>query len=260
VRLKCIVAAAVGVAGALGLAGPASATVPTSPTATLTGTASCSPGAWAVSWKLTTAGTHGADATLTKLVLTYDPPPVPWGVDPPPPAVGMFTENAKISGDGTFTAYQTVGVGHPSAELGFTLTWTGGMGTWTKGVHVVVAQQHGCPTPTPTYLPAPTDPPPTPQPTETIAGPAPTLTPPAKPVPTPTEEATTAGPSPSAQPSASTGAPPVLAAGTGSGASGGGLPRTGAAVVSVAGLAAVLIAAGLSLFLAARRRRARFTA
>jgi LPXTG-motif cell wall-anchored protein len=261
VRLKSIAAVVMaGLAGAVALSGPASA-APTSPSpgATLTGVPRCSNGEWQVNWTLTTTGTGGADGILSKVTFTYDPPPVPPGVTYVP-TLGPFSENATIAGDGEFTVLQSLGRYHPTAVLAFTLTWHQGATVYTKSLRTEVAEPKGCPTPTPiamppgTRLPKPTETAPGGTP-ETPAGPMPTVTtawtPPGKPVPTPTPT-TPAAAAPA--PSASTEAAVLTAADSG------GLPRTGAAVASIAGIAAVLIGAGLSLFFASRRRRARFTA
>jgi hypothetical protein len=67
-------------------------------------------------------------------------------------------------------------------------------------------------------------------------------------------------PTPSPKPEQSGGTNPGSSGGTSSDGSTGGLPVTGPAVGAIAGGAALLVAAGVALFLAARRRRLRFQA
>lgn len=243
------------------LGAPASA-APPAPAASLTGAAECNGGGWLITWTLTTSGTGGANAVLSQVAFTHEVVSIPPGVSPPPaPTLGIFVDHGTIAGDGVFTARQPLSPSYPSAELAFTLTWHLGETTSTRSLRATATAPTGCLTPTPVMTNTPNQPPPTTveEPGDPLPSPTPTWTP--RP---PTEKplpATTGPVAPSASPTpSSTEAAPVLAADDTTTGGSSGLARTGAAVAGVAGLAAVLIAAGLALFFATRRRRQRFTA
>jgi hypothetical protein len=64
--------------------------------------------------------------------------------------------------------------------------------------------------------------------------------------------------SPAAQPSTPASGTPTPALGANTAGSGGGLPITGAPAGTIAGVAALLLAAGVVLFLMSRRRKVKF--
>ena len=228
----------IGLAGAFAVMAPASATT-SNPSGTLTGASACTSWGWSVAWKLKTTGTGGAVGVISKVSFTHEIPPVPPGQTYVPPSLATFPENGTLAGDGVFTDSQDLQSYFQSAELAFTVAWPVGRVSGAKSFKAAVAAPKHCVYPTPTLLP---------QPTATGTG----LPDAGGVVTTPSASATSSAPAlPAAIPA------PVGADASGTG---GGLPVTGAAAGTMAGVAVGLLGGGMFLFVLSKRRRVKFTA
>jgi LPXTG-motif cell wall-anchored protein len=225
-RTAAVVAGAViGLAGAIAVLAPASAGEPT-PSAEVTATSSCHGGGWKATFRLTTTDTNGADAIFSNFAYAYNGSAYGDHALPPDP-LKLFVQDGKASGDGVFTEDWSLSRYFGGVGMTFTVTWHDGEVLHTKNVSARVDAPNGCDWPPPPVKPSPT---------------------------------ASASNSPAAQPSTSASGTPTPALGENTTGSGGGLPVTGAAAGTLAGVAALLLAAGVVLFVMSRRRKVKFTA
>jgi LPXTG-motif cell wall-anchored protein len=223
-----------GLATALTMIAPANAATAT-PTAQFVSSSACDVGGWIATFTMTTAGSGGTDAVFSNVVT--DSLGSGYGNNddtvPPPLPMTLFVDGGKVSSDGTFS--EDWPMNHIVGEVRVTMTVT-----WTGGATTKVSTDVHAPTDCPYWPPRP----------------SPTNTPTSVPTTTPTSTAAAlADPADPADPAV----PPTTNTPAGGGA-GGGLPITGSATATVAGAAAVLMALGVGLYAATRRRKVKFTA
>lgn len=194
--------------------------------AELTAASSCDGGGWKASFRLTTTDTNGADGVFSNFTYVNDGSAYGDHALPPDP-LKLFIQNGRASGDGVFTEDWPLSRYFGRVGMTFTVTWHDGEELYAKNVSASVYAPKGCDWPSPPVKPSPT--------------------------------ASTSS-LPTAQPSISASGTPIPALGENNTGSGGGLPVTGAAAGTIAGVAALLLAAGAVLFVVSRRRKVRFTA
>jgi LPXTG-motif cell wall-anchored protein len=196
------------------------------PSAALTATSSCDGGDWTATFKLTTIDTNGADAIFRDFSYAHDGSAYGDHALPPDP-LKLFVQDGRASGDGVFTEDWSLSRYFGGVGMRFTVTWHDGEELHTRSVSAHVDAPKGCDWPPPPVKPSPT---------------------------------ASASTSPTTQPSTSASGTPTPAPGGNTTGSGGGLPVTGAAAGTIAGVAALLLAAGVVLFVLSRRRKVKFTA
>jgi hypothetical protein len=274
-----VIGAFVGLAGAFAVVTPASAS-----TAELTAAASCTDTGWKVGWKLTTTGTNGTDGVFSNVeasITDYILPPGMPGQNPSapqPPALTTFVDKGKVTGDGVFTEDQAFNPSIQAVELEFTVAWNDARRPFSMDMQATANAPKDCKIvlPTSTATPPPGDDAPPQDDSDTgTQAPDPTATPPGEDTPPQDDADTGAGaPDPTAtdapavplpsptrtQDASGTGAAAASNDGGNSPGASGGLAVTGAATGTITGGAALLLAVGAALFVAARRRKVKFTA
>jgi hypothetical protein len=220
-----VTGALIGLAAAIAFLAPASAGEPT-PSAELAATSSCNGGGWQATFKLTTTDANGADATFSNFSYAYNGSAY-GNHAPPPDSLKLFVQDGKVSGDGVFTEDWSLSRYFGGVGMTFTVIWPDGGELYTKNVSAHVDAPNRCDWPPPPVKPSPT---------------------------------ASASTSPATQPSTSASGTPTPVPGENTTGSGGGLPITGAAAGTIAGVAALLLAAGVVLSVLSRRRKVKFTA